>query len=237
MESFSQTSHRDSYFDTIKGILAIFVIAIHSYNYFNHSIIDISLRQVIGISVPAFIAISGYFSYGKKYTPMQIFNKICRIYIPCIILNIPLLIKDGLSARHIIYLLMGGYGISYYVILLCQFYVIHNFLPINKTSCIITSAITIIWSLIFTRINMQQGLHLMIYVGLFPSAIGYYCIGPYCKEHSITVSQILPFYVLLLCVLESIYLNSKGYSAFGMKTSIVLLAIVAIPYLLTKGIK
>lgn len=59
-------TERDPYFDALRGIAIIFVVAIHTYipptdyscevTWYN-----ITLRELIGCAVPLFFAISGYF--------------------------------------------------------------------------------------------------------------------------------------------------------------------------------
>lgn len=58
--------NRDSYFEALRGIAIIFVVAIHSYipptDYSGQvTWYNVTLRELIGCAVPLFFAINGYF--------------------------------------------------------------------------------------------------------------------------------------------------------------------------------
>ena len=60
---------RDSYFDILRGIAILLVIAIHTYPGGDfetaEGFVNICLRECCNVAVPLFLAISGYF-IGKK---------------------------------------------------------------------------------------------------------------------------------------------------------------------------
>ncbi len=67
------SSNRIEYFDFLRGIAIVFVVAIHSFTPFllsesntvNYHL-GIIWRQIIGCAVPIFLAISGYFMSNKN---------------------------------------------------------------------------------------------------------------------------------------------------------------------------
>lgn len=70
---------RNLYFDTLRGIAIIMVVAIHTFiacefdNY--QSICFISMREIFNMAVPLFLAISGFFIGRKNFdNNSQIFN-------------------------------------------------------------------------------------------------------------------------------------------------------------------
>jgi len=75
------SSERIEYFDFLRGIAIIFVIAIHSFTSFtiseSNTIIyhlGIVWRQIIGCAVPIFLAISGYFMSSKYFKTQHDFH-------------------------------------------------------------------------------------------------------------------------------------------------------------------
>ena len=97
------SSNRIEYFDFLRGMAIIFVIAIHSFTPFllsesntvNYHL-GIIWRQIIGCAVPIFLTISGYFMSNKdvntqsKYS-LFIKKQIPRVYIPMLVWSLPLL--------------------------------------------------------------------------------------------------------------------------------------------------
>jgi surface polysaccharide O-acyltransferase-like enzyme len=101
------SSNRIEYFDFLRGIAIIFVVAIHSFTPFSISEsntlnyhLAIIWRQIIGCAVPIFLAISGYFMSNKDinthskiwliykktdsqsiYTNVSLVNSISRLFI------------------------------------------------------------------------------------------------------------------------------------------------------------
>ncbi|EKC81453.1 membrane protein containing Acyltransferase 3 domain protein, partial [human gut metagenome] len=62
---------RNLYFDTLRGIAILMVVAIHTFiacefdNF--QSICAISMREIFNVAVPLFLAISGFFIGLKKF--------------------------------------------------------------------------------------------------------------------------------------------------------------------------
>ena len=66
---------RDSYFDILRGIAILLVIAIHTYPGGDfetaEGFVNICLRECCNVAVPLFLAISGYF-IAVSYTHLTL---------------------------------------------------------------------------------------------------------------------------------------------------------------------
>lgn len=98
------SSNRIEYFDFLRGIAIILVVALHSFtpfSIFESNTLSYHLaiiwRQIIGCAVPIFLAISGYFMSNKdvntqsKYS-LFIKKQIPRVYIPMLVWSVPFLV-------------------------------------------------------------------------------------------------------------------------------------------------
>lgn len=100
-QSQNNLKKRDDYFDILRAIAIIFVIAIHTFNRIPG--IDNSKEfhlfasiwsTIVSCAVPLFLAISGYFMANKKiHTKTEylkfIKKQVPRVYIPCFIFSLP----------------------------------------------------------------------------------------------------------------------------------------------------
>lgn len=134
------SSERIEYFDFLRGLAIIFVIAIHSFSPFslnesNTVVYHVAIlwRQIIGCAVPIFLAISGYFMSNKvldnQFKYHTFFKKqIPRVYVPMLVWSLPLLINsyfnDVSILKSLIWFLVGGYSVYYFVILIVQYYIL-----------------------------------------------------------------------------------------------------------------
>lgn len=134
------SSNRVEYFDFLRGIAIIFVVAIHSFTPFLISEsntlsyhLSIIWRQIIGCAVPIFLAISGYFMSNKdvntqsKYS-LFIKKQIPRVYIPMLVWSVPFLVysyfNDVSVFKSLIWFFIGGYSVYYFIILIVQYYML-----------------------------------------------------------------------------------------------------------------
>ena len=90
-----------AYFDFVRGIAILMVVAIHTYVAGNFTTMDgtasIILRQTLNCAVPIFLGLSGFFLGRKKFENRQsVFEfwkrQIPKVYIPCIVWSLPLLV-------------------------------------------------------------------------------------------------------------------------------------------------
>ena len=141
-------SKRIAYFDILRALAIIGVVAIHSSNiglqFPNNSFnfhFTILWRQIINPSVPLFLAISGYFLVNKNITNLHeyvdfIKKQIPKIYIPFLVWSIVWLILGILIFNHSILselfklVIFQSSGPYYFIALIIQYYIL---LPILKS--------------------------------------------------------------------------------------------------------
>ncbi len=130
------------YFDFLRGIAILMVVAIHTYPNDGFgtpwTVAQAVGRQLISASVPIFLAISGFFLARKDLDTwperMAFWRKqVPKIYLPCIIWSVPLFLLQirnlqdnpaiGIILR-LAYLLACGYSIYYFIALIIQCYVL-----------------------------------------------------------------------------------------------------------------
>lgn len=133
---------REPYFDYLRGIAILMVVAIHTYpdcKFESFSaIFQITIRQIVGCPVPIFLAISAFFvgrkDLTKKIDRLAFWKKqIPKVYIPAILWSLPLyalsLIHGGSHLHNTVRLLICGFSIYYFIALIVQYYLI---LPVLK---------------------------------------------------------------------------------------------------------
>lgn len=134
---------RDLYFDTLRGIAILMVVAIHTFiacefdNFL--SICAISMREIFNVAVPLFLAISGFFIGRKNFdNNSQIFKfwkkQIPKVYIPTLFWSIPYLALAVFHQqplfKNLFMYLFCGYSIYYFIALIIQCYLLLPFLSI-----------------------------------------------------------------------------------------------------------
>lgn len=96
-------SERIEYFDFLRGLAIIMVVATHtfgsSYTYESISLLGISVRQLISCAVPIFCVSSAFFlgnkDFANKYDYFIFLRKqILRVYLPCLVCSLPYLLLD-----------------------------------------------------------------------------------------------------------------------------------------------
>lgn len=132
---------RDSYFDILRGIAILLVIAIHTYPGGDfetaEGFVNICLRECCNVVVPLFLAISGYF-IGKKDLSTRgkyisfLKKQIPRVYFPCILWSIPILVYGIYAGRSIIsaaaiLFSCSAFAPYYFIALIIQLYILTVF--------------------------------------------------------------------------------------------------------------
>lgn len=131
--------NRIKYFDFLRGIAIVMVIAIHAYSGVKIDSLIVPgfdfnylLRQAITFAVPLFLFISGYFmanrdvSTKEKYISFQK-RQIPRVYLPLLVWGFPYLIhaiNKGEICSGIIKYVIGGFSVYYFIVLIIQFYLL-----------------------------------------------------------------------------------------------------------------
>jgi len=120
---------RNTYFDFLRGVAIIMVIAIHTYHKAEDSV---AFRQILNAAVPLFIAISGFFLSKKRIEQKTQYvqflkRQIPKVYIPTIVWSLPLFavsVKSGENVlNNVISLFICGFSIYYFVAFIIQCYI------------------------------------------------------------------------------------------------------------------
>ena len=126
---------RNTYFDFLRGVAIIMVIAIHTYYKAEDSV---AFRQILNAAVPLFIAISGFFLSKKRIEQKTQYvqflkRQIPKVYIPTLMWSLPLFaasLKSGENVlNNVINLFICGFSIYYFVAFIIQCYIV---LPLLK---------------------------------------------------------------------------------------------------------
>lgn len=132
---------RNLYFDNLRGIAILMVVAIHTFiacEFDNcQSIFAIGMREIFNVAVPLFLAISGFFIGRKKIEYNSQFFKfwkkqIPKVYIPTLFWSIPYLALAVFHQqplfKNLLVFLFCGYSIYYFIALIIQCYLLLPFL-------------------------------------------------------------------------------------------------------------
>ncbi len=194
-------SQRIKYFDVLRGLAIIGVVAIHSnggglsfppdtFN-FNFTLI---WRQILNFSVPLFLAISGYFlvkhvgsSLKEHFSFLK--KQIPRVYIPTMFWSlIMLIIAFFLFDRPLIgeikkLVVFQSFGPYYFIALIIQYYLLlplfKNFLNIRGVLIALFISLLSTILIFYIRYYTDISLPLIIYGGLFPTWIVFFVYGLY----------------------------------------------------------
>lgn len=225
------------YFDFLRGLAILMVIAIHTFSIVDltsDSNLEIFLRQILNCAVPIFLAISGFFiSKGNKVGTYWAFLKhqIPKIYIPCLLWSVPYLLlylnHNGDVFKALFYFIFCGFSIYYFIALIMQYYILSPVLiKLKSGGVILTLLITLLAISLVTYIMQVEGhvLPLIIYAGGFPVWLIFFVIGLRLGNISNRNYEILPylfcaFFFLLLSFIEAKYLYSFNQGGFGIKLS------------------
>lgn len=227
-------SKRIDYFDMLRGVAIIFVIICHSYsgNPLSGSFKEelyLLIRQIVTCAVPIFLAESGFFLANKVLANKGEYFKFLgthsfRVWLPMVLWSIPLFFlkeHDNLVLS-ILFLLLGGYSIYYYITLIIQYYAMQPVMrKINRGGvflCIIITAVFLAADNYYTSI---QGYHISLFFECAPfvmwlayPAIGYY-IGKNKRDYKVYPWIILMILGLVLCVFETKWLYGFHENGVG----------------------
>ena len=251
-------SERIEYFDFLRGLAIIMVVAIHtfgsSYTYESISLLGISARQLIQCAVPIFCVSSAFFlgnkNFANKYEYFIFLRKqILRVYLPCLVCSLPYLLLDFKKAEFIkpvLKFFSCGYSVYYFIALIIQFYIL---LPWLKKYSVfrnipLMAFISVIWSFLYAYLigwYMHLSLPLLLYAGPIFGSIIYFAIGlRYSQRKSfgsvkLWIALLVVFFVL--SVFESYFLMTGSFSGSGLKPSAVLFCIAAVILLYSREIR
>lgn len=235
-------SHRNAYYDYVRAVAILFVIAIHLFNRIpieehdggGREILISAWRVLISCAVPLFLALSGFFMSRKEVrTRSEYFSfirkQIPRVYIPCFVWSLPYFYWDinasGFSLEALFNLLFCGYSVYYFVLLIIIFYLLLPWMQrIGRSRhglflSIIVGVISIIlWT--YLKSSLLGNNPPLVYSALFfPMWMMFFVLGIYYgNSNDLRVSNLLLFVLMLsfivLGIVETRYLSS-GLGFYG----------------------
>lgn len=126
---------RNEYFDFLRGLAILMVVAIHTYNIETDSIV---VRQLLNCAVPLFIAISGYFLSQKAMDTRGEYicflkKQLPKVYYPVLLWSLPSLVVFIIQGKsillNVVLFIVCGMSIYYFVAFIMQCYIV---LPLVK---------------------------------------------------------------------------------------------------------
>lgn len=161
------------YFDFIKGLAIIGVIAIHTLGFAFESmsvsgLLTVVFRNILGCCVPLFVAVSGFFLWKKHFEKKKeykqfLISRLRTVYVPMLVWGLPwfLLALKGANmvgaTYNLILYLIGGLSIFYFITLILECYVL---LPVVRKcklkGVILLSILSIFATFGWTIVNPQQ---------------------------------------------------------------------------------
>ena len=256
---------REAYYDFLRGIAIIFVVAIHSFGLSfakgSFPLPSICLRNFFNIAVPIFLALSGFFMARKRVERHEFtsfFKKqFSRVYLPVVFCSIPLMLEYVLEGANVIkaivYLFFCCYSVYYFVAVVIQCYLLLPFLNNVYNKGRNAFFLVIICSLVLavcgwcvkSYVLPKYGisLPLIAYAGGFWMWSTFFVFGYYLGRQKECAYSIKPWLLLssisfFLCVSESLFLDKLGYGiGVGQKPSTMFFSFCLIPLLLSEKVK
>lgn len=246
---------RTAYFDFVRGIAILMVVAIHTFPMCSFNTIpgvcQVLIRQIVGCPVPLFLAISGYFLGKKKFESKQermTFWKrqVPKVYIPALIWSLfyyVLAVKDGSNPfLSFCILVCMGYSIYYFIALIIQCYLL---LPLlQKVDSKRWGGVILGVSLLSGAIIAWFGgnkLPLTVYAGPFTTWIVFFYMGVFLSKADRTYSlyQYVIFLLLsvLLMMVEAYILCMNSLGGIGLKPTVYIYSILVILILFSEKVQ
>lgn len=240
-------SARISYFDILRAIAIIGVVAIHASgtglefdaNSANFHF-TVLWRNLLNFAVPLFLAISGFFLVRKQFAGLSDYSaflnkQVPRVYIPVFIwslawLTISVVIYGQSVSDEVIKLLtFQSSGPYYFIALIIQFYIL---LPVmrrlaNPGGLIFSVVVSILVTMLifYLRYFMDVSMPFIIYAGNFLTWMMFFVLGMYLGSVSrIKISNpiliILTLALYTLSCVESYLLFYTFYQAGDAVTAV-----------------
>lgn len=243
---------RNTYFDVLRGIAIIFVIANHTANIAADSLTTLIIGRFIKIAVPLFIAISGFFISQKPINHISEYitflsKQLPRVYIPLLIFSLPFIAGNGLIIRSIIgrtaiSFLGAGLYPYYFVFLIAQYYILlpaYQRIARTKQGNVLNIIVSLISIAVVSYYNgyMSADLPIFIYAGLFPVFSMFFSQGCFLSSHVRDYSIkplliILPFALTTACIEDRFW--QLYYTRCGLTVTTFLFAYIIIWILFSK---
>lgn len=124
---------RNLYFDCVKGMAILMVIAIHTFNPENVNYDALCVRQLLNVAVPLFLACSGFFIGKKTFNTSTerrswLKHQIQKVYLPVLVWSLPYLVfpflrRESMLTNLALYFLCG-YSVYYFIAVIIQCYLL-----------------------------------------------------------------------------------------------------------------
>lgn len=248
---------RTEYFDFLRGLAILMVIAIHTFPTCGFDSIggylQILIRQMVGCPVPIFLAISGYFVGKKnldfKQDKISFWKKqIPKVYIPALLWSIfyfGFSIKNGGNmAVALGMLFFMGYSIYYFIALIIQCYLL---LPMLQK----INGSVFFWGGVILAVSILSGIAiawlgcnkfpLTVYAGPFTTWLVFFYMGVILSKSGRTYNIGLYFCLLPISIIammaEAYLLDINAKSGAGLKPTVYIYSLLIILILFSKKVQ
>lgn len=247
---------RNLYFDTLRGIAILMVVAIHTFiacefdNF--QSICAISMREIFNLAVPLFLAISGFFIGRKKFeSNYQIITfwkkQIPKVYIPTLFWSIPYLTlalyHQQSLLKNILVFLLCGYSIYYFIALIIQCYLLLPFIQkkmLNYEMGGVILGLSLICVAVISYTSITR-FPLIVFAGPVIVWLIFFWIGVFLsrRERDYKIGKIFIGVLLsfVLMLIETKYRHEATGGGYGIKPSSFIFSFLMILLLFSKRIE
>lgn len=247
---------RNLYFDTLRGIAILMVVAIHTFiacefdNF--QSICAISMREIFNLAVPLFLAISGFFIGRKKFeSNYQIITfwkkQIPKVYIPTLFWSIPYLTlalyHQQSLLKNILVFLLCGYSIYYFIALIIQCYLLLPFIQkkmLNYAMGGVILSLSLICVAVISYTSITR-FPLIVFAGPVIVWLIFFWIGVFLsrRERDYKIGKIFIGVLLsfVLMLIETKYRHEATGGGYGIKPSSFIFSFLMILLLFSKRIE
>lgn len=243
---------RNAYFDVLRAVAIILVIANHTTPTVMGGGTIVALRFV-KLNVPLFLAISGFFMSSKTINNFSAYwgflkKQLPRVYIPLLLFSLPYIFKNGLNLHSIVgRTVMSVLGVAmypyYFVFLIAQLYLLLPFYQrMNKTKLVLSCILSFLTVGVVTYYNGYKSADLPLYLfaGLFPLLNMFFAQGCYYnntgRSYSIKpLMWVLPITLLLSCVEDWFW--RTHFTSCGMTVTAFLFLLPAIKLLFSEKVE
>lgn len=244
---------RNLYFDTLRGIAILMVVAIHTFiacefdNF--QSICAISMREIFNVAVPLFLAISGFFIGLKKFeSNYQILTfwkkQIPKVYIPTLFWSVPYLTlalyHQQSLLKNILVFLLCGYSIYYFIALIIQCYLLLPFIQkkmLNYAMGGVILSLSLICVAVISYTSITR-FPLIVFAGPVIVWLIFFWIGVFLsrRERDYKIGKIFIGVLLsfVLMLIETKYRHEATGGGYGIKPSSFIFSFLMILLLLSK---
>jgi len=226
---------RIGYYDLLRGIAVIGVVAIHStgigYAFNDNSfdfIITVVWRQIINFSVPMFISLSGFFLANKDTSTKEAYfsfvkKQIPRVFIPYLlwsVLYLGLAYVKGASIGAVVFRLFTFQSSVpfYFIILIIEYYLLLPVLQKMATprGLALAGLVSVLSCLLVFYFQTYQNISLPMFIkGAAPSWVIFFVLGLYVRNNKINLNLILLFILIVLGIVLSVFEGFVLYYEFG----------------------